>query len=287
MFHEQAEPNSDWLNEEQEVDHENGWLQARAAIIKRLAQWVDTVGETAVGRLQVTQLVQQLSGVYDPASVQDSSPAVIDETLAGLAELTQDLTALRHDLKAQTKQSRTSAEKLTLDTNKVVAASELAIAHVARLNPPADRELTRPLVMMVIETDEALLRLQEAMASLKTSWSEPPAALPRRWFAQQALSTQHDVWLTAWNKQKQAVAGWVEGLRLTCERMTIQLRSRSIERIGKERETFDPNTMQVLEVQHSEHQPPGTVIRVLRYGYRQHDWIIRPAQVTTSSMESE
>ncbi len=269
----------------------DAWQAMRQALLARVSAWIDTVAETDEGRDQLAELLQGLERSVDN-NQQDAASEIdhdaVRQTLSGLCQMTGELTALRHDLKSNIKQSRAFAEKLAGDAQRIVSASSAVLDDlVARGTQPIDNhDPNRDLVISVVELDEAMTRLCDAFESTIQVAAQPPSQPSPPWHARGAVQRHHDAWMNAWQSQQGAYSGLADGLRLTIERLSAQLRKLHIERIGSPHDTFDPHTMQVLEVMPSPDHPPGTVLRVLRPGYKQNAWVIRPAQVVTSSSHS-
>lgn len=270
------------------------WQTLRQELLARVSAWIDTVAETDQGRNQLAELLQGLERSIDTKQqgvVSAFGPDAVRQTLSGLCQMTGELTALRHDLKSSIKQSRAFAEKLAGDAARIVSASSTVLDDLAARGgqPINDHDTNRDLVISVVELDEAMTRLCDAFESTIHAAARPPSQPSLPWHARGArdlVQRHHDAWTNAWQAQRTAFTGLADGLRLTSERLLAQLRKLHIERIGSPHEMFDPHTMQVLEVTPSPEHPPGTVLSVLRPGYRQNAWIIRPAQVVTSSSHS-
>ncbi|MGB7327516.1 MAG: nucleotide exchange factor GrpE [Rubripirellula sp.] len=277
------------------------WSDVRDAMIGRLTDWVDTVGETDSGRQQIAVMVDSFDASEPIDAPESDAPEstdvnhtdeIVQETLMGLSKITAELTALRHDLKSSIKQSRSFAETLAADAQKIVSASTTTIDQIGRLEaaaatPPSSTnansdDQVRSMTALVIEADEAVLRLRDAFAAV-ISTVQHPTAMPRTgWLARSAVANHHDQWSTAWKSVHETIRGLADGLRLTVDRMTDQINAIGLQRIGTIGENLDPHSMQVLEVQPASDQPPGTVLRVLRFGYQHHGRVIRPAQVSVA-----
>jgi exonuclease VII large subunit len=222
-------------------------------------------------------------------------------SLHGLGQITRDLTALRHELKLNTKQNRSLSDAFASDAQRIVAASD-ALLEQLRENSiqtsvdPSDAEqqerrvdastsdMNRSAVTAVIEVDEALTRLTQAFETVLQDSPVLPSTSSTGWLGRRKIEQQEQRWQDAWKSRNQTLEGLAEGLRLTAQRMSQQLASLNIQRVGIVGDAFDPQTMQVLEVQPSSEQPVGTVLRILRTGYQQGTWLIRPAQVVTAQV---
>ena len=269
----------------------------------RLLEWIDTAGETYHGRQQMASMLAELDHQWNsdasapPHAALPHAPAAA--SLHGLGQITRDLTALRHELKLNTKQNRSLSDTLASDAERIVAASDALLEQLrenstrttAGQSPtgqqvsPADAsmsETTRSAITAIVEVDEALSRLTQAFEAAVRDCPEPPTTVATGWFGRRKLEEHEQLWQTAWQSRNQSLNGLAEGLRLTTQRMSQQLASLNIQRVGVAGDAFDPQTMQVLEVQPSSEHPIGTVLRVLRTGYQQATWLIRPAQVVTA-----
>ncbi|WDQ15111.1 nucleotide exchange factor GrpE [Rhodopirellula sp. P2] len=287
------------------IPADDDWPQTRAAIKDRFLAWIDTAGETDHGRQQLARMLAELdqqenSDASAPTAAQaEATQQAAAASLHGLGQITRDLTALRHELKLNTKQNRSLSDTLASDAERIVAASDALLEQLhenstrttagqsttGKQVSPADAsmsETTRSAITAIVEVDEALSRLTQAFEAAVQDCPTPPSTLGTGWFGRRKFEQHEQLWQTAWQSRNQSLNGLAEGLRLTTQRMSQQLASLNIERVGAPGDAFDPQTMQVLEVQPSSEHPVGTVLRVLRTGYQQGTWLIRPAQVVTA-----
>lgn len=80
--------------------------------------------------------------------------------------------------------------------------------------------------------------------------------------------------------------GVLEGVKMVSGQLRSILQQHHCERIDAAGESFDPNIHEAVAQEPSEDMAPGTVIRVVKAGYRLHDRIIRPAQVVVAASAS-
>lgn len=73
--------------------------------------------------------------------------------------------------------------------------------------------------------------------------------------------------------------GWKSGMEMVRDQLLDALKRHSIERFGKVGEQLDHSLHEVIEEQENVAGESGTVVRILRYGYRAGDRVLRPAQV--------
>lgn len=72
---------------------------------------------------------------------------------------------------------------------------------------------------------------------------------------------------------------WRSGMERVRDQLVEALRRHGIERFGKVGDTLDHSLHEVVEERDNVAGEPGTVVRMLRYGYRTRERILRPAQV--------
>ncbi|WP_164103508.1 nucleotide exchange factor GrpE [Candidatus Laterigemmans baculatus] len=254
---------------------EPSWEQTRQQWIERFSGWVDTLGETEAGREQLRSL--------EPAEL--SSDAAAGEArresgapLAGLLEVVASLTALRHELKLQTKSSRVLIERVGADADRLVATADRIVQQL-----DAER-LAASLIESLIDVDEAVGRFHEAIEALAVSWPAAPPPPPRSsWWSRRSLAAARDSLAETWEARHRRLAGLAQGVRLLASRLENHLSEHQIERIGQVGEPVDPHCMQVLEVVTDQPVAAGTVAQVLRPGYRRGERVLRSAQVAAQA----
>ena len=74
-----------------------------------------------------------------------------------------------------------------------------------------------------------------------------------------------------------------EGQAMTLRHMVRILDRFSIEVIDPKGKTFDPQLHEAVAMQPAERLAPGSVMEVLRKGYRMHDRLLRPARVVVAA----
>ena len=78
------------------------------------------------------------------------------------------------------------------------------------------------------------------------------------------------------------LAAWLDGLELVRERFLSLLLHEEIEAIPALNQPFDPRLHIAIEAVERDNVPPGTVVKVVRKGYRQNKRILRYAEVVVS-----
>lgn len=245
-------------------------------ILRRLQQWL-------------TQTNQELE------LAPESSSAVPAETPAppvGLLQLIEAFTALRHELKLQTKSARGLEESLS----SALGGLDRAIEQFRSVEPQetaAAEEAARPMVESLIELDEALRRGAKAVASARRRLEETPQRLAeglqqrftelspwRRW---RAGPWQTEVLplcrqLVA-EMQTPVLSMLTEGYQLISARLQRMLSEHRIERLTCVGQRVDPTRMKVIELVAAPDVAPETVVEELRPGYVWRGQVVRFAEV--------
>jgi molecular chaperone GrpE len=200
---------------------------------------------------------------------------------------------LRQELKLQTK----SARGLEVAVQAALAGLDKAAAQFqsvpAREGQAAD-QASKPLVLSLIELDEALERGAQAIALLDRRIAERAPqelldALDRR-FADMSAWRR---WLSAdWHRvarqvcQQQAAetnarmfAALMDGYRLICVRLQRTLAEHQIRRLQCVGRPVDPQQMTVVELSDDPQVASETVVAELRPGYTWRGTVVRYAEV--------
>lgn len=82
---------------------------------------------------------------------------------------------------------------------------------------------------------------------------------------------------------KQNFESLQEGIQMIAGEMRSLLQKHGIEEIKSEGKPFDPNNHEALSSEPREDLPAGHVASVFKKGYKLHDKLLRPAQVTVST----
>jgi molecular chaperone GrpE len=78
-------------------------------------------------------------------------------------------------------------------------------------------------------------------------------------------------------------AGWRSGIEHIRNQLLDVLSRNGIERFGKIGEQFSPHLHDAVEERDDMPGEPGSILRVLRYGYKAGERVLRPAQVVIKS----
>lgn len=251
--------------------------QGVADILENFRQWLETErGEALVRDAATPDAGAEESSTHD----------------FGLIDLVEEFTALRHELKLQTKSGRGLLDQ----TETTIAAMKQAIDQfraVERSEEQAVWSAGRPLAEALADLDESLERgrreierakrqiAEEAIRSLETALGELHRRRP--WIRRRLLRKYHDEVLDVVGRaglgQADRFDALLEGYGLVQNRLRRAMASEKIERIVCLGNAVDPERMTVLEVIDDPTQPPGTVVKEIRQGYTWRGRVIRYAEV--------
>jgi len=248
-------------------------------LINRFRQWL---GRTEA---EVQALDADAEGPFRDAD--DDVPDV------GLVQLIEAFTALRQELKLQTKSTRGLDEAV----QRALAGLDQASEHLRTVETrqaQAAEDLARPLVEALIELDEAVERGLRAAETARQQVVED--AVRRFEHASQQRLQNMSAWqrfkARAWSGQaaelfreqvadlhRRIMLPLVEGYRLIYERLERTLTELDIRRIACTGRPVDPTRMTVVELVESAEAEPETVVDQVRPGYEWHGRLIRYAEV--------
>jgi len=214
-------------------------------------------------------------------------------TAVGLLPLVEAFTALRHELKLQTKSARGTEDSL----QTALAGLERAIERFGNVEPQehaAAEHAARPLVEALIGLDEAMRRGAQAVATAQRRLTEvTPQRLveqleqrfSRRSFWQRWRSRAwHDEVLRCCRQvlaetQGPVLASLGDGYQLICARLQRTLAEHRIERMKCAGQAVDPARMNVVELVDVLGVAPETVVDEIRPGYLWQGRVMRFAEV--------
>jgi molecular chaperone GrpE len=217
----------------------------------------------------------------------------------GLVQLVEEFTALRHELKLQTKSGRGLIEQ----GESMVAGLRQAIEHFRSVEPKEARAAWaagKPIAEALADLDESLARGRREIERISRRLGEDSvtaladavdARFRRQSWLRRLMSADY-------HRQVQNVvraAGWlrgelldaiIEGYALIQARLARVMASEQLERIACVGLPVDPERMAVLEAVDDPDHPPGTVIKELRSGYTWRGRLLRYAEVQAASVLS-
>ena len=216
----------------------------------------------------------------------ESKEAQIERSLKTL----QEMLAAREERQEQA--GRQHQERF--DEERRAARGELA----ADLLPALDG------VELALESGEALVRQQQqAIAAWQASRArldsqeETPPAPPGLWeklranWTRPAAPAPPDAGgppnpSEALTGMPDAVAAWLQGLALVRDRFLGLLSAEGLAEIQALDAPFDPRLHVAVKTETRDDVPPNTVVGVLRKGYRQHQRVLRYAEVVVAQAET-
>ncbi|MBL7044298.1 MAG: nucleotide exchange factor GrpE [Pirellulaceae bacterium] len=215
---------------------------------------------------------------------------------AGLYQLVEQFTALRHDMKLLTKTARGTEERNEATLVSMQAAIEQFRAVEPKEAEAADKA-ARPLVEALVDLDESLVRgqrvieqarrrfvaevsaeMQEARDRLDALYRTQPwwrRLLCRPWH-----EATRDVYSgNAFETGRGVFDSLLEGYDLIQNRLRRTMQEQSIVRMECVGKPADPNSMTVIEAVNETGRLPGTVVEEVRPGYFWKGKVLRFAEV--------
>lgn len=256
------------------------------AILERFRRWLETSRDEAEG-LPARDGARASDGPDEPEG---------DRPEFGLINLVEEFTALRHEVKLQTKSGRGVLDQ----AESMVAALRQAVEHFRSVEPKeaqAAWTAGKPIAEALGDLDEALARGRRELERISRRLGEDTTlaladAIDERYRRQSWLRRL----LTAdFHRQIRNVVqdgGWlrrdmldalIEGYGLIQARLARVMAAERIERIPCEGRPVDPERMIVIEVVDDPDTPPGTVVKELRSGYTWKGRLLRYAEVQAAS----
>ncbi len=210
-----------------------------------------------------------------------------------LRQLLEAFTAMRHELKLQTKSARGLEETFQQALTELDEAAEQMRAVEAAESVVAERA-ARPMVEALIDLEEALERglrsvekthrqlVREARERHEQASRQRWQQLP--WWQRLLAKFWYDASLAVFREQldhlhQTKVQPLLEGFQLIYNRLQRTLQQLQIERIDCVGQPFDPAQMTVVELAESNEYPAETVLAVIRPGYLWQERCVRYAEV--------
>lgn len=241
-----------------------------------------------------------LEALADPPPAPDREPPPFD-----LAALTAQFTALRHDVNLQTKAARGVGEQVSAALDRLTPV------------PKSDQsEQLKPLLKVLIDVADALGTAERQVRRTADSFTplldklaapalpEPPPtdiappgffgklfgtgktsvtpAIGLQQWARDAITADEARTATATEAVERLAAlidGVADGYGISLRRIEKALPPFGLEPIDCVGRPFDPELMEVVEATGGTGKPTGTVVEVVRQGYRLNGQVFRFAQV--------
>jgi molecular chaperone GrpE len=251
------------------------WLDHQS-MLERFRQWLEEARSEA-------------DGIGD---AQSPDPPLADASV-GLVQLVEQFTALRHEVKLQTKSARGLSER----TEQAVGAVQQAVESfrsVEAKEAEAGRRAAKPLVESLMELDEALGRGRAVIDAARRRVLEDLTGHVREELDQLLfrLPWWRRLLARAWSRaaeetliqrlglvHREIFDALVEGYQVILNRLQRAMEKAELYRMECAGKTVDPNLMTVVEVVDDPLRPPGLVIDEVRPGYYWKDKVLRFAEV--------
>lgn len=210
----------------------------------------------------------------------------------GLYRLVEEFTALRQEVKLETKSSRSLQEQV----ESLVPTLRQAIDQFRAIGPREDQAVfaaARSLAESIADLDEALDRGQAEIEKARRKLAvEPVEALTAKlnalheahsWLRRWRLRSYHERVLALVRQEAETgpklLDALLEGYGLIRKRLRRAMDSERIQRIESVGRPIDPERMSVVEVVDSAEVAPGHVVDEVRRGYTWRDRVLRFAEV--------
>jgi len=261
------------------------------AILNQFHNWLSQTSAEidALESLADQELDHEFDSAFSPAQSDDPGPPLP----GGLLQLAEAFTALRHEIKLQTRGSRNLEAAVEQSLQGLDTASR-EFRSVQAKEREAGERAAKPVVEAIIGLDEGLLRATKAfqitcermtglvperiLICLDQAYQELPRWkrwLYRGWYANFRKTTAEAVRLT----MSPDFSSLRQGLEQIQLRLTRALQDLGIVRINESGGLVDPARMTVIEIVESDELPAETVVEVVRPGYQYGGRVIRFAEV--------
>lgn len=210
----------------------------------------------------------------------------------GAVDIVEAFTAMRHEWRGQSKESRAVADQIQAAVTSIQALESTLRADFASQRPDNAHE-ARPLALLLVETDHQVARAVSAIASWEANQREREGARARafeesiagmsalaRWFARPLL-TQVKNEISSQDPGMENPAS--QGLKMVLARLRRAMLDQGLERLDVQGQPFDPETMRAIGTVASTEQPAGYVAEQLSPAYRWQGKILRFADVRVAS----
>ena len=215
------------------------------------------------------------------------------EPEVGLYRLIEEFTALRHEVKLQTKGSRGLQEQ----AEALLPALRQAIEQFRAVGPKEEQAAQaagRPLAEALADLDEALDRGRAEVEKARPRLVTDPAGTfgaeldalfdQQSWFRRPWLRAYHERVRDLVDRREAEprpglAEALLEGYDLIRARLARALESAQIRRIDAVGEPVDPGRMAVVALVDAPDRPPGSVVDEVRRGYTWRGRVLRFAEV--------
>ena len=253
----------------------------------------------------LTQTGAELEALDGEASEHDAG-AGGDETVdplpdVGLLQVVEAFTALRHELKLETRSTR-GLQETVQSALQGMAAAQRSLESVQAREREAALAASGPIIEDLVALDEALGRgarvfaathrqmTESAPQRLREALDESFRRLP--WWRRRLFRSWHQHVLRSSVEAlarvaEEEFASLMQGYGLIRSRVERALQQHSVRRIECVGRRVDPAQMTVVELVDDPHAEPETVVDEVRPGYLWEDRVIRFAEVRAARPKLE
>lgn len=236
----------------------------------------------------------------DQVSFSEDNQPPADEPQFGAIDIVEAFTAMRHEWRGQTKESRQLGEDIR---SAVAMLRDIETKLMDRLpeTPASEQTLSADddamkLALLIADTDHQLTRavhaVERAEINRRRSEKEQANGIERffasqnfvvRWFARPLVDFMAE---QRQQNEHTSESPEVEGLNLMLARLRRSMKELNIERIDTQGQPFDASIMNAIGTIESSEHPAGHVAEQFSPGYRRHGRIISFAEVRVSKTQS-
>ncbi len=206
----------------------------------------------------------------------------------GAVDIVEAFTAMRHEWRGQSKESRGIAEQIQA---AVAAIQDLEAKLLDRVPESSDQagEASKQLAQLIAESDHQFTRAVRAIEQAETNrrlcdeaeshavkQSISSLSALARWLARpllKLLEEQHRA------REQTQESSAIEGLNLVLARLRRSMKDLDIQRVDTEGQPFDGNTMNAIGTMDSSEHPSGHVAEQISPCYRWQGQVLRFADV--------
>lgn len=210
----------------------------------------------------------------------------------GVVDIVEAFTAMRHEWRGQTKESRDLAEQIQATMTTLQDLETKLLNRVAQSSSPARDELKK-LAQLIAETDHQFTRAVQAIEQAEThrrlrdeeqanamAQSIARMSAVARWFARPLLN--HLAAHTTVQKPTGENPG-LDGLNLVLARLRRSMKELEIDRVETVGRPFDGTTMNAIGTMESPEHPSGHVAEQISPCYRWQGQVLRFADVRVAN----
>lgn len=228
---------------------------------------------------------QSTSELHGGDVLENNDASQEDVPQFGAVDIVEAFTAMRHEWRGQTKESRALAEQIQAAVTSFQSLESKLLANVADVRGAADAKL---LVQLIVETDHQLSRAISAIArwdSNQQRAAEETKAVQHyfegmnflaRWLARPLMT-----FIAEQRSMQDSTAAnpTLEGLNLVLARLRRGMAEQAIERLDVLGQAFDASTMHAIGTIASTDYPSGHVAEQLSAAYLWQGHLFRFADV--------